>query len=94
VDLIFQLAVRAINGIYNRSTRPMNRRDADPEFYQLLDALQRMQRSEAIDFRLEKRGPEDVSLITFHGKAPRRSRQIPASSARCLASIRRHGNWN
>jgi hypothetical protein len=70
VDLIFQLSVRAINGIYNRSTRPMNRRDADPEFYQLLDALQRMQRSEAIDFRLAKRGPEDVSLISFHGKVP------------------------
>jgi hypothetical protein len=70
VDLIFQLAVRAVNGIYNRSTRPMNRRDADPEFYQLLDALQRIQRSEAIDFRLQKRGPEDVSIISFHGKVP------------------------
>lgn len=68
VDLIFQLAVRAINGVYNRSTRPMRTREADPEFYQVLDALKRMQLSEAIDFRLDKRGPEDVSLISFHGK--------------------------
>ena len=70
VDLIFQLAVRAINGIYNRSSRPMASRAADPQFYQVLDALRRMQLSEAIDFRLERRGPEETSLITFHRKVP------------------------
>ena len=53
VDLIFQPALRAMNGVYNRSTRPMNTQNADPEFYPLLDALKRMQRSEAIDFRLD-----------------------------------------
>jgi len=62
------LTVRAINGIYNRSTRGMATRDADPEFYQVLDALRRLQLSEAIGFRLEKRGPEEASLITFRGK--------------------------
>jgi hypothetical protein len=67
VDLIFQLAVRAINGVYNRSTRGMATRDADPEFYQVLDALRRLQLSEVIGFRLEKRGPEEASLITFRG---------------------------
>jgi hypothetical protein len=67
IDLIFQLTVRAINGIYNRSNRPMGIREADPEFYPLLDALRRLQLSEAIGFRLEKRGPEETSLITFRG---------------------------
>ncbi|HYQ92746.1 MAG TPA: hypothetical protein VES89_11905 [Candidatus Competibacteraceae bacterium] len=65
IDLLFQLAVRAINGVYNRSTRPGWTRNADPAFYQVLDALRRLQLSEAIDFRLEKRGPEETSLITF-----------------------------
>jgi hypothetical protein len=65
VDLIFQLAVRAVNGIYNRSTRPMASRAADPQFYQVLDALRRMQLSEAIDFRHEKRGPTETSVIAF-----------------------------
>jgi hypothetical protein len=68
VDLVFQLAVRAINSVYNRSARPASRRHADPEFYQVLDALRRLQLSEAIGFRLEKRGPDDVSLITFRGQ--------------------------
>ncbi len=67
IDLIFQLAVRAINGIYNRSNRPLGSREADPEFYPLLDALRRQQLSEAIGFRLEKHGPEETSLITIRG---------------------------
>ncbi len=67
IDLIFQLAVRAINGIYNRSNRPLGSREADPAFYSLLEALRRLQLSEAIGFRLEKRGPEETSLITIRG---------------------------
>jgi hypothetical protein len=73
VDPFFQLTVRAINGIYNRSSRGSGTRDADPEFYQLLDALRRLQLSEAIDFRLEKRGWEETSIISF-----RSSRFTPA----------------
>lgn len=67
VDLVFQLTTRAINGIYNRSARPMSARHADPEFYPILDALRRLQSSEAIGLRLEKRGPDETSLITFRG---------------------------
>ena len=67
VDLIFQLTTRAINGIYNRSSRPMWTRRADPEFYPILDALRRIQLSEAIGLRLERRGPDEVSLITLRG---------------------------
>jgi len=67
VDIVFQVTTRAINGIYNRSNRPLAGRDADPEFYAVLDALRRVQLSEAIGFRLERRGTDDVSLITFRG---------------------------
>lgn len=67
IDLVFQLAVRAINGVYNRSARPAASREADPEFYQVLDALRRLQLSEAIGFRLEKRGPEETSFINLYG---------------------------
>ena len=67
VDIVFQVTTRAINGIYNRSNRPLAARDADPEFYAVLDALRRVQLSEAIGFRLERRGADDVSLITFRG---------------------------
>jgi hypothetical protein len=68
VDLMLQLSVRAINGVYNRSARPSWQRQADPEFYQVLDALRRVQLSEAIGFRLEKGDAEETSLITFRGR--------------------------
>ncbi|MFZ4537595.1 hypothetical protein [Propionivibrio sp.] len=67
VDLIFQLATRAINGVYNRTDRPSGSREADPGFYQVLDALRRLQLSEAIGFRLEKRGTEETSIFAFSG---------------------------
>jgi hypothetical protein len=65
VDQVFQLTVRAINGVYNRSVRPLATRNADPEFYQILDALRRIQLSEALDFRLERRAAGEASLIAF-----------------------------
>ena len=71
-DTIFALAARAINGIYNRSDRGMSSRDADPQFAQVLDALRRLQMSEVIGFRLEKRGQDEASLITL------RNNNIPA----------------
>lgn len=64
-DVIVELAARAINGIYNRSDRAMGRRDADPLFPKVLKALRRLQVSEAVGFRLEKRGLDETSLITL-----------------------------
>ena len=68
IDVIFQLGIRAINGLYNRSNRPMGTRDADPEFYQLLDTLRRVQQSEAIAFRLEKGDPEETTILMLHNR--------------------------
>lgn len=67
IDLIFQLTVRSINEVYNRSGRASMRREADPEFYQLLDALRRIQQSESVGFRVERRGAEDAALMVFRG---------------------------
>lgn len=64
VDVLFQLAVRTINGISNRSTRGAQSRDADPEFYRVLDALRRLQASGAIDFRVDQ-SPEQASIMSF-----------------------------
>ena len=68
IDVIFQLGIRAINGSYNRSNRPMGMRDADPEFYRILDALRRVQQSESIAFRLEKGGSEETTLLMLHNR--------------------------
>jgi hypothetical protein len=65
IDRIFQLTTRAINGVYNRSVSPARLRAADPEFYTLLDTWRRVQRSEALGMRIERRGPDEAVVMFF-----------------------------
>ncbi len=64
-DRVLQLTVRAINGVYNRSSIGGRVRDADPSFYRLLDALRRLQLSGAVSLRLESRGGEETGTLIF-----------------------------
>ncbi|WP_044872363.1 hypothetical protein [Pseudomonas sp. LFM046] len=81
VDRVLQLTTRAINGVYNRSTSPTRIRSADPRFYQLLDTLRRIQRSEALGMRISPRGDDDNSLMII-------SRGVPASVAKDSHAVR------
>jgi len=65
VDRVVQLTTRGINGVYNRSMAPARARAADPEFYRLIDAWRRLQQSEALGMRIERRGADEVVLIIF-----------------------------
>ena len=67
-DNVLLLTTRAINGIYNRSGIGARGRDADPEFYPLLDALRRLQLSGAVSVRLEKRGTEQVATLILNSR--------------------------
>jgi hypothetical protein len=62
-DFIFQSTVRAINGIYNRSTRPF--RPQDPAFASVVAAIRRVQLVGALSVRVEKRGDEETAKIFF-----------------------------
>lgn len=59
-DTVLLITTRAVNGIYNRSGIGARAREADPEFYPVLDALRRLQLSGAVSIRLEKRGSEEI----------------------------------
>ena len=67
-DLILQVTVRALNGVYNRSDAGGGGRPADPAFYPLLDALRRLQLSDSVSLRVEKRGPDSVGLVVISGE--------------------------
>ena len=67
-DLVLQVTARAISGVYNRSSAGGRTREADPEFYALLDALRRLQISEVISLRLQKRGPEETGVLVLAGR--------------------------
>jgi hypothetical protein len=65
IDRIFQLTTRAVNGVYNRSVSPARLRAADPQFYTLLETLRRVQRSEALGMRIERRGANEAGILFF-----------------------------
>jgi hypothetical protein len=62
------MTTRAINGIYNRSGIGARAREADPEFYPLLDALRRLQLSGAVSIRLVKRGSDEIGVLILSSK--------------------------
>src|SRR5262249_46598024 len=63
VPFLFRLCVKAINGIYNRTASQLIARAADPDFYALLEALQRIQQAGVMGLRVE--GTKGESLIVF-----------------------------
>jgi hypothetical protein len=61
VDMVFRLAVQAINGVDNRRVAGLHVQPADPEFYALLKNLRRIQTSGDIGMRLHH-GDREVQL--------------------------------
>ncbi len=66
-DFILQVTVRSLNGIKNQATSGGQVQPADPAFYPLLEAIRRLQLSQMVSLRLEKRGPEEVGFLVLAG---------------------------
>jgi hypothetical protein len=76
-DFVLRVTVRAINGIYNRDSEGGQVHPADPEFYPLLEAIRRIQRTGALGLRVAKEENEEITLISFPGRAtPETQRDI------------------
>ena len=68
VDLVFRLGVQSINGVQNRYSGAARARNADPEFYRLLDKLRRIQASGAIGMRIQQVDDKETIVAVFRGK--------------------------
>ena len=64
-DYILSLSVRGINDVFNYSSGPARKRQEDPEFFRVIDALRRIQQAGALGVRAEKRGKDEITLIYF-----------------------------
>ena len=64
-DLVLRLAVHVVNGIRNRYGGDARATHADPEFYQLTEALRRIQLSGAVGLRVRRIDREEALLMTF-----------------------------
>jgi hypothetical protein len=68
IDLVLRLTVHSINGIRSRLGVGTRARDADPEFYSLVEKLRNIQQSGEIGLRVKKTGDQTAFLIVFGKK--------------------------
>ena len=79
-DGVFRLAVHVVNGLHNRYGGDLRARVGDPEFYELLGHLRRIQVSGLIDLRVQRVGPEEAVVLSL------RQRRDPTVDAEILAA--------
>ena len=68
VDVVLRLAVHTINGIHSRYGYGARAREADPEFFPLVEKLRAIQQSGQIGLRVKKIGNQAETLIVFSKK--------------------------
>jgi hypothetical protein len=68
VDLVLRLCVHAINGIHSRFGGSARTREADPEFYPLVQKLRDIQQSGAMGLRVKKTPNQTETLMVFSRK--------------------------
>jgi hypothetical protein len=65
VEFVFGVAVRSINGIANGTRAHLLQQEPDPSFGELLHSLTEIQRSSAIDIRIDRRPDGEVAVLVI-----------------------------
>ena len=86
VDLVLRLAVHTINGIHSRFGGAARMRDADPEFFPLVESLRQIQLSGDVGMRVQKNGDRLSTLIVF-SKKPSLAVQAEIAEVRKLLDL-------
>jgi len=69
-DFIMLMTVESINGLNNRSVAPARMNPGDPEFFQVVELIRKVQRSGDIGMRVEvDKTKKETTLLTFHRRA-------------------------
>ena len=64
-DSVLKMMVSSINGVYNRYGAGARARGADPDFYRLSAALQRIQASGVIGMRIDRMKDQEWAVLTI-----------------------------
>jgi hypothetical protein len=86
VDLVLRLCVHAVNGIHSRFGGSARTREADPEFYPLVQKLRNIQQSGEIGLRVKKTPNQTESLIVF-GRKPNPATEAERDEVRKLLGL-------
>jgi hypothetical protein len=65
VDLVLRLGVHVVNGLRNRYGGDVRATRGDPEFYQVLERLRRIQLSGAVGMRVQRIDREEALVMSF-----------------------------
>jgi len=68
VNVVLRLAVHSVNGIRSRYGGEARMREADPEFYTLIEKLGRIQQSGDLGMRVRKTGEQTAAFVVFSKK--------------------------
>ena len=69
-DFIMLMTVESVNGLNNYSVAPARMNAGDPEFFQVVELLRKVQRSGEIGMRVEvDKAKKETTLLTFHRRA-------------------------
>ncbi len=86
VDLVLRLCVHTVNGIQNRYGGSTRLREADPEFYPLVEKLRAIQDAGGIGLRVKKTGDQTAALIVF-GKSQNPALEADRAEVRKLLGL-------
>jgi hypothetical protein len=67
-DIVLRLTVHTINGIHSRFGYGARAREADPEFFPLVEKLRNLQQSGQIGLRVKRTGTQTATAIVFSKK--------------------------
>jgi hypothetical protein len=67
VDAVLRIAVNTINGVQNHFGGDLRAQPADPEFYELIERLRRIQLAGVIGMRVRRGDRDEATLMTFRG---------------------------
>jgi hypothetical protein len=82
VRLLFDMCVKSVNDLDNRSTAPGFSHREDPEFQELVGAMERMQKSGVLSMRVTKKDNRDASVLAFR-------RKVSEEVAKDVSEVRR-----
>lgn len=88
-DRVMQTMVSSANGLHNRYGAGARGRGADPEFFQLCNAMRQVQSSGAVGMRIEKNGTRDYTVMMLEQKKIAPEVQQEIFKVRDLLGIKR-----
>ncbi len=90
IDLVFRILVHSVNGIQNSFGGTARQRQADPEFYPLLEKLRRLQAAEGVNLRVKKQEDRGALVMVFRRHMSKEMQQL-SKEVRQMLGLKEEG---